>query len=240
MSAPATPASARSVGVPPLHPDDRWSRAEFHRRHLARHDGRKWELIEGVVHMASPVRARGHGMEHALLVALLGQYSLRTPGVSAFDNATALLDDDNEPQPDAALFLAAESGGQGKLDADGYFVGAPELVAEIAGSSVSIDLGAKLQAYRRNRVQEYLVWRTEDQALDWFRWRHGAFELLAVDSNGIVRSEIFPGLWLKPAALIADDGPAALDAVLAGLASPEHAAFVADLAARRNDAGASP
>ena len=56
--------------------------------------------------------------------------------------------------------------GQARIDEDGYVDGAPELVAEIAASSASIDLHAKRNAYRRNWVQEYLVWRTLDAQVD--------------------------------------------------------------------------
>ena len=119
-------------------------------------------------------------------------------------------------------------------------MGAPEFIAEIAGSSVAIDLGSKLRAYCRARVQEYLVWRTEDRALDWFQWHEGEYRRLEPNADGLVRSRVLPGLWLDLAALAGRDRRAAAGAVDRGLASPEHAAFVAELAARRNPAGATP
>ena len=229
-------AEPRTSAVPPLEVGEQLSRTEFHRRYLAMPAGQKWELIEGVAYMASPMRAKGHGRKHALLMTTLGQYFARTPGVEFQDNTTSILDDDNEPQPDATLLVEPECGGQTRDDADGYSVGAPEFIAEIAGSSKSIDLGPKLRAYRRNRVQEYLVWRTADRAFDWHRWRDGAYVKLEPDALGIVRSEIMPGLWLNLPALIRRDRTGAIATVVAGLASPEHAAFVAELVRRKGSA----
>ena len=55
--------------------------------------------------------------------------------------------------------------------------------------------------------------------------------MLAPGSDGILRSELFPGLWLDPEALISGDGPRLIAVLQEGLASPERAAFVARLAA---------
>ena len=51
-----------------------------------------------------------------------------------------------------------------------------------------------------------------------------------------MRSEVFPGLWLDPRALLTQDWPRLLAVLGQGLASPEHAAFVA----RLGSASASP
>jgi len=50
-----------------------------------------------------------------------------------------------------------------------------------------------------------------------------------MDAQGLVRSEVFPGLWLDPAALILGDLATVLAVVQHGIASPEHDAFVARL-----------
>ncbi len=104
--------------------------------------------------------------------------------------------------------------------------GAPELVAEIAASSASYDLHDKLNAYRRNGVREYVVWRVWDGAVDWFVLRAGRFEKLSPSSDGIYRSETFPGLWLDAAAVMRGDAARVLQVVQQGLASAEHAEFV--------------
>ena len=98
----------------------------------------------------------------------------------------------------------------------------PELVAEVASSSVSYDLHAKLHVYRRNGVREYLVWRVLEQAIDWFVLRAGQYERLPVEANGWLRSTVFPGLWLDPAALVRSELATVLAIVQQGLGSPEH------------------
>jgi hypothetical protein len=107
------------------------------------------------------------------------------------------------------------------------------LVAEVAASTVSVDLHTKYKVYQRNRVQEYVVWRVEDERVDWFVFEGEKAEPLAADVDGLLKSRVFPGLWLDPAALIRHDVPAVLAALSRGLASPEHAAFVARLADAR-------
>ena len=133
---------------------------------------------------------------------------------------------DNAEQPDALLLIDPACGGQARVSADDYVELAPELVAEVAASSASYDLHTKLQVYRRNGVREYLVWRVLDRQIDWFVLRSGQFQLLTLAAEGLLRSEVFPGLWLDQSALVRGDMPQVLAVVQQGLASPEHAAFV--------------
>jgi hypothetical protein len=201
--------------VPRLDNGDRLTREEFERRYDADPSIKKAELIEGVVYMASPVRFHGHGNEHFNLIAWLASYVTVTPGVEGGDNSSLRLDLDNEPQPDAKLIIRPEPGGQAQIDEEGHIVGAPELVAEVSGSSVSYDLHVKFKVYRRSGVKEYVVWRVDDQAIDWFVLRAGKFEPLAALEE-IYRSEVFPGLWLDPAALIAGNLPKVVATVQQG------------------------
>jgi Uma2 family endonuclease len=149
--------------------------------------------------------------------------------VATGDNSTARLDLDNDAQPEALLLIDPARGGQAEISADDYVVKAPELVAEVAASSVSYDLNAKLRVYRRNGVREYIVWRVLNKAIDWFVLREDQYEALSSDPQGLLRSEVFPGLWLDAAALLRGDLATVLAVVQQGLASPEHAAFVARL-----------
>lgn len=222
----ATSVSPKPEKIPPLQNGDRLTRPEFERRYEAMPHCKKAELIEGVVYMPSPVCDEDHGHPHFNVIGWLAQYAAFTPGVRGGDNSSLRLDLDNEPQPDAFLRLLPTHGGQCEIDPDGYVAGAPELIAEVAASSASYDLGTKLNAYRRNGVREYVVWRVLDGAIDWFILRGGAYERLAADAGGIYRSEVFPGLWLDTAALLRDDLAGVLRALQEGMASPEHTAFV--------------
>jgi Uma2 family endonuclease len=220
---------ARSIPVPALESGDRLTRAEFERRYAATPEKFKAELIEGVVYVASPVRVF-HGIPHVALITWLGVYRAFTPGISAADNTTTRLDLDNEPQPDALLRI--EIGGTSTISDDGYIEGAPELVAEIATSSATIDLGAKKNAYRRNGVQEYLVWQTFENRFSWFRLQAEEFVLIEPDADGIIRSSTFPGLWLAVSALLESNMIEVLNVLQLGIADREHQTFIQDLAGR--------
>ncbi len=213
-------------GVPPLRNGDRLTRDEFLRRYHAMPNVRHAELIEGRVIMPSPVSAAHHGEPHFDFNGWLFVYRAMTPGVIGGDNSTLNLDLDNAPQPDGYLRLTEACGGQSRM-IDGYLSGAPELVVEVAASSVSYDLHDKLNAYRRNGVREYVVWRTEDAAIDWFELVEGRFDRLPISDDGVYRSMIFPGLWLDPAAVIQGDLASVLKTLNDGLASESHQTFVA-------------
>jgi Uma2 family endonuclease len=233
LGKPPQPLRALHEVIPPLENGDRLTRAEFERRYQAMPEHTQAELIEGVVYMSSPVRHKKHGKPHRRLVALLSTYSDLTPGTDCSDNATVLLDFENEPQPDISLFIEAEAGGNTRLTSDDYIAGAPELAVEIAASTASIDLNAKLEAYQRNGVKEYLVWRVADGAFDWFELVQERFVPVAPDRRGIIRSRVFPGLWLNVKALLKGEMKKVQAVLQQGLAAPEHAAFVKQLKAAR-------
>lgn len=191
------------TGAPVLESGDRLTRAEFHRRYLARPDVKKAELVEGVVYVASPVRSDVHGEPHAQIMGWLYAFRLRTPGVRLSDNATVRLDSDNEVQPDACLWREEPSGP--RLTPNGYIEGAPQLVVEVAASSASYDLHDKLRAYRRNGVPEYVVWRVLDRAIDWLHLREGEYVKIEPSSDGVIASKVFPGLRLHVPKLLSGD-----------------------------------
>lgn len=222
----------KQASPPPLNAGDRLSRAEFERRYQAHPEIKKAELVEGVVYMPSPARFAQHSQPHGYIVAWLGFYCAATPGVLLGDNATLRLDYENVVQPDALLRLDSVLGGRSQVTADDYLAGPPELIVEIAASSVSYDLGVKRRVYARSGVQEYLAAQAYEQRVDWFVLREGVYEALQPGDDGVLRSEVFPGLWLPVDALWAGDLAAMLAALQQGLASPEHAAFAAGLRER--------
>jgi len=220
--------------VPPLQTGDHLSRDEFERRYHATPKQFKAELIEGIVYvMGPPVSDPGHSHPHFRFITWLGIYEAHTPGTAGGDNGTVRLDLKNEPQPDTFLRILPDYGGQSRDTEDKYIEGAPELVAEIAASSVSYDLHEKLEAYRRNGVREYIVWRVWDKAIDWFMLDDGKFVLQRPDALGLYKSNVFPGLWLDSKALLSGEQAKVLSVVQQGLASPEHRAFVEELVRQR-------
>jgi Uma2 family endonuclease len=232
-----SPKAPRGRMLPPLENGDHLTREEFERRYQAMPGLKKAELIEGVVYMPSPVRYRKHSRPHNHLSTWLGTYEASTPGVEAGDSGSVRLDMDNEPQPDAFLIIAPESGGQARISEDDHIEGAPEFVGEVASSSVSYDLGVKLKVYRRKGVREYLVWRVLDRQIDWLVLREGCFDPLVAGADGILRSTVFPGLWLDPAALLKGDLATVLAVLQRGMQGPEHADFVARLVQRMQEPG---
>ncbi len=222
------PPHPSETGAPTLENGDRLTRCEFERRYTMRPDLKKAQLIEGIVYMPSPV-SFVHAEAHSAINGLLSLYAASTAGVRVADNATVRLDLENEPQPDVLLCIDAPAGGRSRVS-DGYLEGAPELVVEVSVSSASIDLHDKLRAYRRNGVQEYVVWRTRDRRIDWFELADGDYRLLPADDAGVVRSRVFPGLRIACRALLAGDLAAALAELQKGLDSAEHRRFIARLA----------
>ena len=203
----------------------------FHALYEAMPPGTRAELINGVVHMPSPV-----GLEHsrADLPSLmwLGFYQRHTPGVEALGNVSTALGLKTELQPDGLLRVLPEFGGR-TLNDTRFVAGVPELLVEVAHTSRYTDLGPKFDDYERAGVLEYIVRSIEPDEVLWFILRRGRFVDLAAGQDGIYRSEGFPGLWLDPEALLAGDLWRLQEIVDLGCATPEHAAFVAGLAEAR-------
>ena len=227
---------------PPLRNGDHLSRAEFHRRYEAMGEGVRAELIEGIVYLWSapdmplPVSLDKHGTPHFFVVGWAAYYCSKTPGLLPGDNSSVFIDGVNEPQPDVLLGIPVAAGGRTRVVRQGskqYVEGAPDLVIEVAASTASIDLNAKLAAYQRNGVGEYLVVLTEDQReVRWMSLVDDRFHPMAPDpADGLLKSGLFPGLWLDPAALLAGDLPKLFAALDRGCATDAHRAFAARLAA---------
>ncbi len=226
---------ANSRTIPKLASGDRLTRDEFERRYTAMTHVKKAELIDGEVYMP-PAVTIDHAEPHAILIGCFIQYWFATLEVTVGDNATVRLDDRTEPQPDVSMFVRPEFGGRVAF-VDSYIDGTPELVAEIATTTASIDLNRKMLAYQRNGVSEYIVWRTHDEAIDWFLLRDGLFVRQQPDEHGIHKSVAFPGLWLNVTALLQGDRQALLETLVRGIHSDEHARFINGLRQKRNEVG---
>jgi Uma2 family endonuclease len=213
---------------------DRLTQPEFHRRYEAQPADDRFELIGGVVYMASPL-GLPHGTCHTRLNLVLSLYQAATLGTEHADNTTVILGEESEPQPDSLLMILPEYGGQTRLHRKKYILGAPEFVAEVAHSTRAIDLNQKKVDYQRGGVKEYLVVCLEEEELHWFSFKPR--KRLAPDSRGIYRSHVFPGLWLDGPALLARNSSRLLHTLEQGLATQEHAAFVRRLRGRRAGPG---
>ncbi len=194
-----------------LESGDRLSRAEFHRRYCLRTDLKRAELVQGVVYVPSPTRFTVHDSQQGDITLWLATYAMRVPGVRRGLSATIFLSEDSEVQPDAFLFrVPPPDRDAARITDDDYIEGAPQLVVEVAASSASYDLHDKLRAYEQAGTQEYIVWRTLDEAVDWFRLQDGKYQRIEPDERGVIESAAFPGLRLHVAKLLAGDMPGVL------------------------------
>src|SRR5262245_61047564 len=110
------------IKVPPLHTGDRLKQPEFHRRYLAHPGSEKFELIGGIVYMASPVSWR-HSELHAEVGGLFRLYKAATPGVRLGTDGTTILGEESEPQPDQTLRIDSKFGGRSLVNEAGYVEG---------------------------------------------------------------------------------------------------------------------
>ena len=220
------PITKTNPTLPLLCNGDRMTQAEFHKRYETYPEDVKFELVGGMVFTASPVRWP-HGKHIVKLGTIFERYSEVTPGTDCATDVTAILGEESEPQPDLALRLTREFGGQSQIDENEYLVGAPELLAEIASSSYSIDMNLKRLDYHRAGVAEYVVMCLEEQEIHWFNFRKEGE--IRPNRDGVWRSRIFPGLWIDGAALLACDSKKLNATLQQGLTSPAHAAFVRKL-----------
>jgi hypothetical protein len=210
---------------------ERLDQPTFHRRYETVGSSMRAELIDGVVRIRGPV-GEVHAGAHVLTIVWLDRYAEATPGVEVLDNATTILGGKSETQPDVLLRILPENGGQTRNDR-AYVWGAPELIVEVAKATRYLDLGPKLDDYERAGVREYVVRSLEPDEILWHVWSGGRLVAAPPNPDGWYRSVVFPGLWLDPAALLGGDRAGIRAALDQGLATPEHAQFVARLASDR-------
>jgi hypothetical protein len=224
---------ARAATRPPLVEGQRLDQVTFHERYERMPAGTRAELINGVVYMPSPIGPE-HGRAHVPTLVWLSYYHENTPGVDVLDNTSTVLYPKGEPQPDAQLRILPEYGGRTQTERR-FVRGVPELIVEISHTTRYTDLGPKFDDYERVGVLEYVVRALEPAEVLWFVLRQDRLVELPLGSDGIFRSETFPGLWLDPLALMRGDTRRLREVLDQGLATHEHTAFVARLAAARGN-----
>lgn len=224
------PTPYRVRRIPELNNGDHLDADEYLRRYEQYPEDEKAELINGIVYIMQPASIEFHGIPDSIVQCWLCNYAIATPGVRSITNATTRLGPKDVPQPDGMLIVVPPSGLKSRLTKKGgYLAGAPDLAFEVANSSASYDVHEKLESYRAHGVREYVVWRVQDAAVDWWELRGKSYKPLAPDKRGIIASKVFPGLWLDVKALLADNGVKLMATLQKGVASAEHEAFVRKL-----------
>jgi Uma2 family endonuclease len=220
--------------TPALFDGQRLDQPTFHALYEAMPPGTWAELIDGVVYMSGPV-----GFEQAVarvpLTVWLAYYAEQTPGSEVLCHTSTVLGSRSELQPDSMLRILPEYGGRTRDEVQ-FIAGPPELLVEVSHTSLYTDLGPKLEDYERAGVREYVVRTLEPDAVHWFVLINGRFVESPPGPDGLYHSQVFPGLWLDPQALIRGDRRRLREVVALGCATPEHAEFVAKLAAIRDKA----
>jgi Uma2 family endonuclease len=235
--------NGKPQGIPPLRDGDRMDADEFLRRYKADPVAYSAELLQGVVHITRwrelrngkemivpPISAEGHSTPDNHLQGIFFVYASQTPGVASMGAVTTILPSKTTSlEPDSVLRILPTHGGRSTIGADKFVHGTPELIAEISFTSGARDFGKKYDSYQADGVPEYLVWRTAEKEVHWFALKRKKYLEITPHADGTLRSEQFPGLWLDVAALLAGDTAKLVATLQQGLASPEHAAFVAKL-----------
>lgn len=188
------------------------------------------ELIDGVVHVPSPLSS-DHSRPDRRIGWWLTEYADATPGCEAGSKASWYMLD-SMPQPDCYLRILPEKGGQSSNKATNtgtYCAGAPELIVDVCVSSKQVDFGPKLELYQKAGVREYITIEVLRRRILGRVLEQKRYANLPAHVDGSFRSQVFPGLWLDIAALWVDDGPKMKATLLAGLATTDHARFAARL-----------
>jgi Uma2 family endonuclease len=220
------------VAAPGLVTGERMNVGEFLRRWEELPYLKNAGLIDGVVYVGLPVTLE-HGSLSSLIICWLAQYAYATPGCKGGSNSTWLMLD-SSPQPEAYLRILPSHGGQSR-DEKRYCAGGPELAVEICVTSTEVDFGPKLRLYQRAGVREYITIEIFGKRMVWRKLENAVYVAQQIPPDGILRSQVFPGLWLDVAAFWDDDGAKMLAALNAGLSSEDHQRFVERLSRVHTD-----
>src|SRR6266542_915332 len=233
--------NGKPEAIPPLRDGDRMEADEFLRRYTADKAVYSAELLQGIVHITRrrltqdgkemivpPISAEGHAMPDNHLQGIFFVYAAQTPGVVSSGSVTTILPSQaTSLEPDAVLRTLPTHGGNSTIGTDNFVHWVPELLAEISFTSGSRDFGKKYDAYLADGVPEYLVWRTAEKEVHWFALKRKKYVALKPHADGTLRSEVFPGLWLDVPALLGGNMARVLATLQKGVASAEHATFIA-------------
>ncbi len=214
--------------IPPLSNGDRLTAKEFCRRWDAMPELKHAELIGGQVYVNPPISAGSHGIPQGNILVWLWHYAVATEGVQQISESSVHFGPQDLPQPDVQLRVKDQFGGASRL-VRGELHGAPELIVEVAASSAKHNLQIKKPRYAKHGVQEYLVWIVREKRFVWFALEAGEYVELPASRSGILKSRVFPGLWLDSKGLLADNWPKILGTLRKGMETPEYLEFAANL-----------
>lgn len=167
------------------------------------------EWVDGDIVMTSPCSSIHQAVVDFLLTVLNIYVEQRELGrvISApFQMKTGPALSGREPD---VLFIARENLGRLKKT---YLEGPADLVVEVVSPESRLrDRGEKLAEYEMGGVREYWILDPEEQRADFYVLAaDGRYERQRADAQGVYRSEVVAGFWLKEEWLWQDPPPKVL------------------------------
>ncbi len=163
---------------------------------LRAYDGRNAEWVEGEVIEMSPTSWENQDLADFLTAILRSYVEAKAPGVvlsSRFQMKTPARQAGREPD---VLFLAERHRGRLRKN---YLDGPADLAVEIVSpDSVIRDRVEKYREYEVGGVCEYWLIDPDQRQAEFFGLgADGRYRPLPVDREGVFRSAVLDGLWLK-------------------------------------------
>ena len=181
-------------------------------------DGRKADLIDGVIFMASPDSLRANELTIFVCWLMKGFVETRGVGGSVLSSRFAFeLSEIRAPEPDVAyvrperVHLLAERGMRG----------GPDVAVEIVSrESRNRDYGEKRQLYQDAGVTEYWIIDPVQQRVEFLVLQGGRYDIAPLEENRRFHSRALPGFWLDVQWLLAHPLPHATGCLEQILADP--------------------
>jgi Uma2 family endonuclease len=156
------------------------------------------DLLDGKIIRDSPAAPK-HGLTTTFVAELLGTYvSHRRLGFLIGSTSTVRLTAYQAPEPDL-FFISAE---RHHIINEKYIDGPPDLCIEvISKSSRRRDRVRKFVLYADHGVREYWIIDPLINTANFYRNVNGEWQEMPVDDQGVFRSEVVPGFWMKVSGL---------------------------------------
>jgi Uma2 family endonuclease len=170
-------------------------------------DGRKADLIDGVIYMASPDTKINNTLNGFLFQLISGFIAARDiDGFAFFSRYACRISDIRAPEPDVGYVRPENAHRVHEYEMEG----GPDIAVEIVSrDSRQRDYGEKLELYQAAGVEEYWIVDPLQQRVQFLRLTSGHYELTPLTENRIFRSEVIPGFWLDVNWLLARPVPRA-------------------------------
>lgn len=158
-------------------------------------EGQKADLIEGVIHVASPDNIEHHDIGFWIARVLSDFLDEKGIGGRVFHSRIAFrLDKFNAPEPDLAYVRPERT----HLVQDAHIAGPPDWAVEIISpDSVQRDYEKKRQQYERFGVPEYWIIDPLQRRITCYRLTTGGIYQPVRQRGGKIVSTIIPGWWLR-------------------------------------------